>query len=167
MKYSTINQIKRLAKGIKKTNPEISKKLEAILKNAMVSIKKQTQESIEGYIITAYHKYFQLMMLPNSTYIQHWFNPMRAALRHMVKDNTSTKWTRGYILDIDEVKELESDARKEGFSLAYNHIKKELGLTESQAIQQFYQLVPIEELFRYADVDLPSWEDPYKKHQSP
>ena len=150
-------KLKRLALKIKQANPEESKILLELLKQGMISVKKSTKSEIEGYLTTAFQKYFQIMIMPNSTHVNHWTSPLKTALKNIVRTNSS-QWARGYVLTLEEIKDLVPEAKEEGFEEAFKHLKQ-LKLDYKTAREEFFnQELSLEDIFEYAGLELPKWE---------
>lgn len=154
---SSAQKLKRLAKIIKSTNPKESELITKLLKEGMPSIRKVALSEIEGYLSTALQKYFQIMMLPNSTYINHWTSPLKSALKNVIKANSS-KWASGYILTKEEIRELFDEVKRESFEEAFRHLSRSKLDYQTMKEQVFNQTLSLEDLFEYVGVNLPKWE---------
>lgn len=158
---SSVLKLKRLVKKLKTSNPKEALQIEKILKQGMTSVKKTTKLEIEGYLETAFQKYFQIMMMPNSTYVNHWTSPLRSCLKNIVKTN-SNQWARGYVLTLDEIKVLVEEAKEEGFEEAFKHLK-DLKMNYKEARSLYFDRdISLEDLFEFGGVELPNW----KKYES-
>ena len=157
LQQESIDKLIKLAEGIKQSNPEIALDLEHIIKEAMGSLQKTIKSEVIGHMETAYQKYFQVKMMPNSTHLGHWKSPLKASLVHLLNANTASHIKKGFVFSTEQIEMWVADARMFGFDLAFEHLN-ELNMSYQNACDSFYREVTLKELFDSVDMKLPIWE---------
>jgi hypothetical protein len=110
------------------------------------SILKKAKSEIEGHFETASQKYIQIHLdYPRDR--NHWVQALKAALKNVIKSNSSKSFKRGYFFDQDELNDIFKEMWDYGVRLAAGHLgleKKEIKVKKPS----------LDELFEYAGVPL-------------